>query len=160
MDAIDKVKAQLKKEMPDLDTTATGIFGRLIRISKHLETKIADHHKPYGLKPGEFDVLATLRRSGKPYQMTPSELLDSLLLTSGAMTNRLDKLASKGLITRTHSEEDRRSVTIALTPEGQKLAEEMLTSVHKMYNESLGFLTNKQTEQIDTLLKIMLEKVE
>ncbi|POB67181.1 MarR family transcriptional regulator, partial [Vibrio vulnificus] len=93
-------------------------------------------HKRYDLKMGEFDVVATLRRSGAPYRLTPSELLGSLMLTSGAMTNRLDKLEQKGLILRQHSKEDRRSVTVELTEHGlvtvNKLIEEHVAIQHAL----------------------------
>ncbi|MEF1245075.1 MarR family winged helix-turn-helix transcriptional regulator, partial [Vibrio campbellii] len=100
MDAIDKVVSQWAKEKPELDTEPMAIMGRLMRIAKHMENHVAELHKRYDLKMGEFDVLATLRRSGKPYRLTPSELISSMMLTSGAMTNRLDKLEKKGLIAR------------------------------------------------------------
>ncbi len=96
MDAIDRVVEQWAKQKPELDTDPMAMMGRLMRIAKYMETKVADLHKKYDLKLGEFDVLATLRRSGKPYRLTPSELIDTMMLTSGAMTNRLDKLENKG----------------------------------------------------------------
>ena len=98
MDAIDRVVEQWAKEKPDLETEPMAIMGRVMRIAKYMETQVADLHKQYDMKLGEFDVLATLRRSGKPYRLTPSELIGSMMLTSGAMTNRLDKLEAKGLI--------------------------------------------------------------
>ena len=92
MDAIDRVVEQWAKEKPELETEPMAMMGRIMRIAKYMETQVADLHKTYDMKLGEFDVLATLRRSGKPYRLTPSELIGSMMLTSGAMTNRLDKL--------------------------------------------------------------------
>ena len=128
MDAIDRVVSQWAKEKPDLDTEPMAIMGRLMRIAKHMENHVAELHKRYDLKMGEFDVLATLRRSGEPYRLTPSELISSMMLTSGAMTNRLDKLEKKGLIDREHSKEDRRSVTVQLTSKGFELIDVLIES--------------------------------
>ena len=121
LDKLDLVVEQWKNEKPHLDTTSMSLIGRLLRISKHIETRITQCHKSFALTLGEFDVLAALRRSANNSCLTPSELSSALLLTSGAMTNRLDKLAKKGLINRCHSEEDRRSVTVALTDNGREL---------------------------------------
>ena len=121
LDKLDLVVEQWKNEKPHLDTTSMSLIGRLLRISKHIETRITQCHKSFALTLGEFDVLAALRRSANNSCLTPSELSSALLLTSGAMTNRLDKLAEKGLINRCHSEEDRRSVTVALTDNGREL---------------------------------------
>ena len=118
MDAIDRVVEQWAKEKPELETEPMAMMGRIMRIAKYMETQVAELHKKYDMKLGEFDVLATLRRSGKPYRLTPSELIGSMMLTSGAMTNRLDKLEAKGLISREHSKEDRRSVSVQLTKDG------------------------------------------
>lgn len=121
LDKLDLVVEQWKNEKPHLDTTSMSLIGRLLRISKHIETRITQCHKSFALTLGEFDVLAALRRSANNSCLTPSELSSALLLTSGAMTNRLDKLAEKELINRCHSEEDRRSVTVALTDNGREL---------------------------------------
>ena len=118
MDDIDRLVAQWATEKPELDTEPMAIMGRLLRIAKKMETRVAQLHKQYDLTLGEFDVLATLRRSGEPFWLTPSELIDSMMLTSGAMTNRLDKLTSKGLIARQHNQSDRRSVPVQLTEKG------------------------------------------
>lgn len=126
MDAIDRVVEQWAKEKPELETEPMAMMGRIMRIAKYMETEVADLHKKYDMKLGEFDVLATLRRSGKPFRLTPSELIESMMLTSGAMTNRLDKLEAKGLIVRAHSKEDRRSVTVELTKDGLVLIDQMM----------------------------------
>jgi DNA-binding MarR family transcriptional regulator len=126
LDKLDLVVEQWKNEKPHLDTTSMSLIGRLLRISKHIETRITQCHKSFALTLGEFDVLAALRRSANNSCLTPSELSSALLLTSGAMTNRLDKLAEKGMINRCHSEEDRRSVTVALTDQGRELIDQAI----------------------------------
>ncbi|MGR5131730.1 MarR family winged helix-turn-helix transcriptional regulator [Vibrio alfacsensis] len=160
MDAIDRVVMQWAKEKPELDTEPMAIMGRLMRIAKHMETQVAELHKCHGLKMGEFDVLATLRRSGEPYRLTPSELIASMMLTSGAMTNRLDKLETKGLIAREHSKEDRRSVTVELTPIGFALIDMLIEEHLKVQHHLMGKLSGDEKRQINLALKLLLPQFE
>ncbi|MEF1169178.1 MarR family transcriptional regulator [Vibrio campbellii] len=160
MDAIDKVVSQWAKEKPELDTEPMAIMGRLMRIAKHMENHVAELHKRYDLKMGEFDVLATLRRSGKPYRLTPSELISSMMLTSGAMTNRLDKLEKKGLIAREHSKEDRRSVTVELTAKGFELIDSLIEQHLQAQHELMGSLSSAEKGQVNQALKLLLPQYE
>ncbi|MEZ8824488.1 MarR family transcriptional regulator [Vibrio amylolyticus] len=160
MDAIERVVEQWAIEKPELDTQPMAMLGRLLRVSKHLETQVAETHKEYDLKLGEFDVLATLRRSGKPYNLTPSELIDSMMLTSGAMTNRLDKLEKKGLIERTHSKEDRRSVFVKLTKDGLVLIDEMMGKHVDVQTQLVESLSAPQKKQLNQLLTVWLAQFE
>lgn len=159
MDAIDRVVDQWLKEKPDLDTQPMAIMGRLMRIAKHMETRVAELHKRYDLKMGEFDVLATLRRSGAPYCLTPSALIESMMLTSGAMTNRLDKLEKKGLISREHSKEDRRSVTVALTSVGLQLIDNLIVEHVEVQRDFIG-LGDEEKMQVNKALKVLLPQFE
>ena len=160
MDAIDRVVSQWAKEKPELDTEPMAIMGRLMRIAKHMENHVAELHKRYDLKMGEFDVLATLRRSGKPYRLTPSELISSMMLTSGAMTNRLDKLEKKGLIVREHSKEDRRSVTVELTAKGFELIDSLIEQHLQAQHELMGSLNSAEKGQVNQALKLLLPQYE
>ncbi|PFG56261.1 MarR family transcriptional regulator [Vibrio sp. ES.051] len=160
MDAIDKVVEQWAKEKPDLDTKPMAIMGRLMRIAKHMEARVAELHKKYDLKMGEFDVLTTLRRAGSPYCLTPSELIASMMLTSGAMTNRLDKLEQKGFITRTHSKEDRRSVTVELTDKGLMLIDKLILEHVEVQQALIQALASDEKEQINQALKLLLPQFE
>jgi DNA-binding MarR family transcriptional regulator len=160
MDAIDRVVEQWAKQKPELDTDPMAMMGRLMRIAKYMETKVADLHKEYDLKLGEFDVLATLRRSGKPYRLTPSELIDTMMLTSGAMTNRLDKLENKGLISREHSKEDRRSVTVQLTQDGLVLIDKLIEEHADVQKSLVKSMTAAQKKQANQLLKVWLSQYE
>lgn len=160
MDAIDRVVEQWAKEKPELETESMAMMGRVMRITKYMETQVAVLHKKYDMKMGEFDVLATLRRSGKPYRLTPSELIDSMMLTSGAMTNRLDKLEGKGLIKRAHSKEDRRSVTVELTKDGLLLIEKMISEHVETQDKLVKSLTSSQKRNINQLLKTWLSAYE
>ncbi|WP_194435766.1 MarR family winged helix-turn-helix transcriptional regulator [Vibrio fluminensis] len=160
MDAIDRVVEQWAREKPDLETEPMAIMGRLMRIAKYMETEVARLHKSYDLKLGEFDVLASLRRSGKPYRLTPSELIDSMMLTSGAMTNRLDKLESKGLICREHSKEDRRSVTVELTEQGFTLIDQIIEEHAAVQIKLVKGMSASQKKQMNMLLKGWLTQFE
>ncbi|AQM67033.1 MarR family transcriptional regulator [Vibrio campbellii] len=160
MDAIDRVVSQWAKEKPELDTEPMAIMGRLMRVAKHMENHVAELHKRYDLKMGEFDVLATLRRSGKPYRLTPSELISSMMLTSGAMTNRLDKLEKKGLIAREHSKEDRRSVTVELTAKGFELIDSLIEQHLQAQHELMGSLSSTEKGQVNQALKLLLPQYE
>ncbi|MDW7550683.1 MarR family winged helix-turn-helix transcriptional regulator [Pseudoalteromonas peptidolytica] len=160
MDAIDRVQEQWAREKPHLETTPMAIMGRLVRIAKHMEAEVEKLHKRYGLNLGEFDVLATLRRSGEPFRLTPSELFKTMLLTSGAMTNRLDKLAAKGLIKREHCKEDRRSVTVELTAEGVSLIEKLIEPHIALQAQLVQELEPEQRVLLNELLKGWLKQFE
>ncbi|MFB9136643.1 MarR family transcriptional regulator [Vibrio sp. AK197] len=160
MDAIDRVISQWDKEIPQLDTDSMALMGRFMRIYKYLETQVSALHKSYGLTQGEFDVLATLRRSGGDYQLTPSKLMDSMMLTSGAMTNRIDKLETKNLITRTHSEQDRRSVEVKLTEQGLSLIDELIHVHVETQNQLTQGLAPEQLRELNQLMKQWLNQFE
>ena len=160
LDKLDLVVEQWQKEKPQLDTTAMALVGRLLRISKHLETRITQCHKSFALTLGEFDVLAALRRSANNACLTPSELTSALLLTSGAMTNRLDKLAEKGLIDRCHSEEDRRSVTVALTVQGRALIDQAIEVHVTVLDELTTSLTTEDKQLLNSDLATWLAQFE
>ena len=160
MDAIDRVVEQWAKEKPELETEPMAMMGRIMRIAKYMETRVAELHKKYDMKLGEFDVLATLRRSGKPYKLTPSELIGSMMLTSGAMTNRLDKLEAKGLISREHSKEDRRSVSVQLTKDGLILIDQMMIEHVEMQKKLVKSMSASQKKNTNQLLKTWLSAYE
>lgn len=114
---------------PELDTSPLEVVGRLLLCAHHLENALVAALKPLGLSFGDFDVLNTLRRVGAPSGTNPRELARSSLITSGAMTARLDRLANAGLIERDPDPTDRRGVLVRLTDAGTQLADEALTAV-------------------------------
>ncbi|NRD72507.1 MarR family transcriptional regulator [Shewanella sp. VB17] len=160
LDSVDNVVEQWAKEKPQLDTLSMASMGRLARLSKHLEQGIAVCHNEHELKAGEFDVLATLRRSGGDYCLTPSALLASMMLTSGAMTHRLDRLESKALIVRVHSKQDRRSVSVALSDSGLTLIDKVIESHVETQNKLMGALTDVDKFHLNQLLKKCLFQFE
>ncbi|HAS63270.1 MAG TPA: MarR family transcriptional regulator [Vibrio sp.] len=160
MDTIERAINQWHNVKPGLDTEPLAIIGRMIRITKHLESEMAGLHKAHGLKPGEFDVLVSLFRSGQPHGLTPSDLIDAMILSSGAMTNRLDKLETKGLIVRRHSETDRRSVKVQLTETGYKLINDILHEHIRLQQQLITQINPSNRPELNKLLTEWLTQFE
>jgi DNA-binding MarR family transcriptional regulator len=118
VDAVDAMLEQWHRERPDLDVTATGILGRISRISALVDQELDRVFQPHGLTSGDFVVLAALRRSGKPYKLTPTALSRSMMVSSGGTTKRLDRLEARGLIRRDPDPADRRGTLVTLTNAG------------------------------------------
>ena len=127
-DHVDRILAQWTRERPDLDIGPMGLLGRLARLSTYLGREVEKTFSQFGLSSASFDVLAALRRSGPPYRLSPGDLLSTTMITSGTMTNRIDQLEKAGLVERLTNPEDRRSVLIALKPEGLALVERTVTA--------------------------------
>lgn len=125
-DSVAALLTQWQRERPDIDFWPVGVVGRLMRISRMWDKEIKDFLAQRGLEPGEFDILSTLRRSGEPYELTAGTFLKSSLVTTGAITLRVDRMEDKGLVTRVRSTADRRSIKIRLTPEGLGIIDRML----------------------------------
>ncbi|MFE6054384.1 MarR family winged helix-turn-helix transcriptional regulator [Kitasatospora sp. NPDC056446] len=125
-DHVDRVVAQWAAERPDLDVSPMEVFGRLKRLYRLVDAALDRTFAEHGLDAASFDVLATLKRSGPPYRLTPTGLMQSAMVTSGAITQRLDRLEGRGLVTRTRSDQDGRSREVALTPEGHALIDRAL----------------------------------
>jgi len=125
-DGLDRIVEQWQQQGVTEDLIPMAVLGRIARLTKYIEVVLLQCHAEFGLGQGEFDVLATLRRSGEPFTLSPSHLYQSMMLSSGAMTSRLDRLENKGLIEREHSKEDRRGVHVSLTAEGKALIDKAL----------------------------------
>lgn len=125
-DAVDAIIAMWARERPEIDVAPMGIIGRISRLSRLLDKELKDFFGGHGLEFWEFDVLATLRRSGAPYELSAGALLKTAMVTSGAITNRVDRMESKGLVRRMPDPEDRRGVRIRLTPAGLELIDDLL----------------------------------
>jgi DNA-binding MarR family transcriptional regulator len=122
-DHVDRLRRQWARELPDLDTEPMAVLGRAYRLSNLVRAGIEATFAGFGLDRGEFDVIGTLRRSGPPYRLTPTELYTALMMSSGGLTHRLDRLEKAGLIRREKSPSDGRSVLVALTTDGAARAE-------------------------------------
>lgn len=153
-DHVDRLLVQWQHQRPDLDCSPMGVIGRLSRMSQILEKKLNKTFKSNNLSSIEFDILATLRRFNEP--MTPTELYQTLMLSSGAMSTRIEQLVKRELIERIASPEDRRSCSILLTKDGKSLIDRILEE--HVINEKtiLDPLTEEQREQLANLLRAWL----
>jgi DNA-binding MarR family transcriptional regulator len=159
-DHVDHLTAQWARERPELDTSLLRISARLVRLSRFLDRASADHLAPWGLKDGEQNVLAALRRSGPPYELTPTELYRSLLVSSGAMTNRLDRLEAAGLLVRTPDPDDRRRTRVGLTAEGREVIDAALDAHLEAMGELLAGLSSEDADDLERLLRGILSRLE
>jgi DNA-binding MarR family transcriptional regulator len=152
-DGVDLILEQWERERPELDHSPIGVVGRVSRLARELEARLEPVYSEHGLEPGWHDVLATLRRSGPPYRLRPSEFSGALMLTSSGITKRLDRLERAGLIKRDPDPQDRRGVLITLTPAGVELMDK-LTEAH-MANEArlLSALTEAERDRLAGLLR-------
>ncbi|MCB2427944.1 MarR family winged helix-turn-helix transcriptional regulator [Methylophaga pinxianii] len=160
LDSIDRLITQWRNENIESDLLPMAILGRLAKLGKYIDNDILHCHQQHDLRQGEFDVLATLRRSGKPYSLTPSELYQSMLLTSGAMTSRLDRLETKGLIRREHSQADRRSIQVTLTTRGKKTIDSVLPAHIAAQHRLLDGVSQRDRQVLAQLLKRWLTQLE
>lgn len=125
-DHVDAILEQWRTERPDLDTSPLAVIGRVSSAARLIEVRLRRNFARHDLDGASFDVLATLRRSGEPYRLTPSALMRTAMVTSGAITQRLDRLEARDLVRREASSEDGRSVHVTLTPAGRELVDEVL----------------------------------
>lgn len=160
MDHVDRILEQWNRERPDLDVAPMGLLGRIARLRTHLAREVEQTLAGHGLNSATFDVLATLRRSGPPYALSPGDLLATTMVSSGTMTNRLDQLEKAGLVARTHNPEDRRSVIIALTDKGRTVVDEAVTAHVANQHRLVETLLPDEREQLDGLLRTFLRRFE
>ncbi len=144
-----------EKERPDLDTSGMAVCGRILRLGKMMEEDINKELKKYDLQYTELDVLATLRRKGEPFQLNPKQLIESVLITSGAMTACLDRLEKRNLLERLSDPSDRRGRIISLTKKGLTLIDQAIELRFKQASESIAGLTNTNQEQLSELLEML-----
>ncbi|MDX0551937.1 MarR family transcriptional regulator [Sinorhizobium medicae] len=159
-DHVDRLRGQWARELPDLDTEAMAIFGRAKRLSNLIGPSIDATFAAFGLDRGEFDVIATLRRSGPPYRLTPTELYTSLMLSSGGLTHRLDRLEKAGLIRREKAPRDGRSVHVVLTQEGAARAEQAFRADMANERRFLEPLDAQERQMLAGLLRKLIAGIE
>ncbi|WP_336058134.1 MarR family winged helix-turn-helix transcriptional regulator [Nitratireductor sp. CH_MIT9313-5] len=144
---------QWRKEKPDLDLLPMEVIGLLSEASSMVTRNgLAPFFKRCCLQPGEFDVLATLRRAGKPHALTPTELYEATMVTSGAMTNRIDRLEQAGLVARKANPQDRRGVVVELTQKGFELIDKAIVDHVENERRLLSGLTETEQRQLAGLL--------
>ncbi|WP_433192438.1 MarR family winged helix-turn-helix transcriptional regulator [Nocardia sp. CA-107356] len=156
-DHVERVLDQWRAQRPDLDVSPMAVFGRLTRLSQVVGAELRKTFAAHGLDAASFDVLATLRRSDPPHRLTPTELMRSAMITSGGITQRLDRLEERGLVTRTRSEHDGRGVHVTLTEAGRELIDAALPDHVATEARLLEPLTPAQRKQVAAALRTLLE---
>ncbi|WP_307834167.1 MarR family winged helix-turn-helix transcriptional regulator [Paractinoplanes lichenicola] len=152
-DRVDLIIRQWARERPDLETTAMSVFGRIFRLSRLAGDRMEQAYTPYGIGRPEFDVLATLRRAGDPFQLSPGELAASMMLSTGGTTARLDRLERAGMIERLPSPSDRRGVLVRLTRPGFDVVEQAVGAGLAEQQDLLAHLSPEKQRQLDALLR-------
>ncbi|WP_434589554.1 MarR family winged helix-turn-helix transcriptional regulator [Streptomyces sp. A5-4] len=155
-DPVDAITAQWAVVRPDLETDPMAVFGRVYRIARAMGDRVEKAYVRFGISRGEFDVLATLRRSGEPYTLSPRELSATLMLTTGGMTGRLDKLERAGLLSRSPDPHDRRGLRVTLSERGLAIVDEAVSAGLELQRAALGEFDEAQLEQLQELLRQLL----
>jgi DNA-binding MarR family transcriptional regulator len=160
MDHVDQILEQWNRERPDLDVDPMGLIGRVKRLYHHLSQEMEKTFAKHGLNLGSFDVLATLRRSGEPYRMSPSELMASTMVTSGTMTNRIDQLVKSGYVERISNPTDGRSFLIGMTDEGFAVIDAAVTDHVETQRRLTAGLSTGEFQRLNRLLRTFLDTLE
>ncbi|EPK8019350.1 MarR family winged helix-turn-helix transcriptional regulator [Providencia rettgeri] len=160
MDRIDKITQQWERERPDLDISPMGLIGRLGNVAFHLTREMEKVFTQFGLNRSSFDVLATLRRAGSPYTLSPGEMLSTLMVTSGTMTNRIDQLEKAGLVSRHANPDDGRGFLVSLTTEGLTLINQLIEAHTQNQARLVAKLSQKEQQALDQLLRTFLASFE
>lgn len=157
MDWVGRVREQWARERPDLDLLPMEVVGRLTGAARLLGRDVlAPFFAEHGLGRGDFDVIATLRRSGRPYRLTPTELYESLMMSSGGMTARLDRLEKAGLIERRPNPDDRRGTLVGLTRKGLTLIDKIVALHVENERRALSGLTKAEQKELNRLLEKLI----
>lgn len=160
MDHVDRILAQWRKERPDLDVEPMGLIGRMRRLSLHLSREMEKTWAAHGLNAASFDVLATLRRSGSDFALSPTDLLATTMVTSGTMTNRIDQLEKAGLVRRIPNPDDGRSFLISLTDRGFEVIDAAIAEHVETQKNLVSALPKAKRRELDALLKVFLARFE
>jgi DNA-binding MarR family transcriptional regulator len=159
-DPVSKILGQWQRERPELDASPMGVMGRVARLAKHLDRSVQETVSEFGLNPGEFDVLATLRRSGYPYQLSPTDLFNTLMVSSGTMTHRVDRLEKADLVKRVPDPSDRRGMLIQLTAQGFNVIEKAVEAHVANGHRILAVLEETEHKILAQLLQKLLTSFE
>jgi DNA-binding MarR family transcriptional regulator len=160
LDRVARIQADWRRERPDLDVSPQGVIGRLHRLADRLTEELCLVYGRYGLGEGEFDVLCALRRAGEPYERAPGELAAHTMVTTGAMTKRIDRLERAGLVTRRRSDDDQRGRIVALTSPGRELIDRAFTDHMRNERHLLDLLTPAEAKSLETLLTSWLSRMD
>jgi DNA-binding MarR family transcriptional regulator len=152
MDAVDRITHQWRTVRSDLDVSPLEVIGRVSRLSRLVDRRLAVNFARHGIEAWMYDVLATLRRSGEPYELTAGDLVRQTMVTTGAITNRIDRLEARGFVER-RSTSDRRKVIVRLTEAGFDKVEEVVQNHLDVERELLAALSPRQQRELASLLR-------
>jgi DNA-binding MarR family transcriptional regulator len=152
-DEVDRIVDAWQRERPDLDFEPLQVLSRVDRLSRHLDRARRAAFTASGLESWEFDVLSALRRAGKPYELTPKALLQQTLVSSGTMTNRIDRLVDRELVERRADPGDGRGVLVTMTPAGRERVDAAIATLLASEAELLDALTAAERERVAGLLR-------
>jgi DNA-binding MarR family transcriptional regulator len=155
-DEVDELVEAWARERSDLDLRPVSVFSRISRLARHLDLARREAFSAHDIESWEFDVLAALRRAGEPYELSPGRLLRETLVTSGTMTNRVDRLAARGLVERYPDPDDRRGVIVRLTPAGKAAVDGAFDALLAAESELLADLPAGQQRDLANLLRRLL----
>jgi DNA-binding MarR family transcriptional regulator len=155
-DDVDGLVEAWARERPDLDLGPVAVFSRITRLSRHLDLARREAFAAHRIELWEFDVLAALRRAGSPYELSPGRLLRETMVTSGTMTNRIDRLAARGMVERYPDPEDRRGVIVRLTTDGKSAVDAAFTALLDAERALLEGLPERDRERLAGLLRTLL----
>ncbi|MFF0499410.1 MarR family winged helix-turn-helix transcriptional regulator [Nocardia aobensis] len=159
-DAVDRIVADWGRVRPDLDVWPTHVIGRLKRMGRRLEREMKEFFARYGLEYWEFDVLSTLRRSGGPDGLTAGDLIKATMVTSGAITNRIDRMAAKDLVRRVPDARDRRTIRVQLTDHGRDVIDEVMPLHVDNEIRLLSGMNRTELDQLADLLRRLSESLD
>lgn len=154
-DAVDRITSQWKAVRPDIDASPIGVIGRVSRLSRLVDRRLAENFARHGIENWMYDVLATLRRSGEPYELTAGDLVRQTMVTTGAVTNRIDRLEQRGLVERARTG-DRRKVLVRLTERGVALVDDVVVDHVAAERAILAALSPRQQHDLARLLRTTL----
>jgi DNA-binding MarR family transcriptional regulator len=155
-DEVDDIVARWQAERPDLDVTPLQVLSRVSRLARHLDRARRAAFAAHGLETWEFDVLSALRRQGSPYHLSPGALLRATLVTSGTMTNRIDRLEASGLVRRHPDPQDKRGVLVELTADGLRRVDAAMAGLLVREHALLAGLATNQQQELAGLLRVLL----
>jgi DNA-binding MarR family transcriptional regulator len=160
VDEVDRIVGAWRRERPDLDVAPLEVLSRVTRLARHLDRARSAAFARHQLETWEFDVLAALRRSGPPYRLSPGQLVAQTMVTSGTMTNRIDRLAGRGLVRRLPDPADGRGVMVSLEDSGRRLADAALADLLQVERDVLAILATGEHERLAGLLRDLLTTLE
>lgn len=155
-DEVDRIVDAWQRERPDLQPMPLHVFSRVTRLARHLDLTRRSAFAEHGVEAWEFDVLSALRRAGEPYELTPGRLIAETLVSSGTMTNRIDRMVAHGLVVRAADASDRRVVKVRLTPEGRRRVDAAMSQLLESERALLAVLSEQERQRLSDSLRSLL----